>query len=295
MNAEYIERLQAAAKGKGFSLRDEVAAHRVFVAPPPPIDRRVVKTDAKLHVPTLNLADYVASSAEPPPAVHRSNVGFNWGVLMNDQLGDCGPAMAIHADEAFHLDAGTPVPPYADIDAVTFYEEEAGYVPGNPATDGGSNNNTLAQRWTNPGILCKATGQRSQIAASIFIDPKDPRLTRIGIWEFIAVFRAIGLPTSAQSQHSYWQVTDKTLTGAAALGSWGYHDIPILSYDDAHQRDISWGIEMLVDWDFDTSYGVGGFVVVTKDQLNNKGVSPSGVDWSALNADIQKLPSVPAN
>lgn len=250
---------------------------------------------AGLHKPAINLADHVVDSAEPPAAVHRSNLGFKWGALLNDQLGDCGEAMAIHGDEAFHLDAGTPVPPYADDDAETFYEEVGGYVPGNPNTDNGTDNSVLVQKWQQVGIPCKANGQRYKIAGSVFVDPKDERLTKIGIWEFVAVFRALGLPTTAQTQNGRWSVVDPSLQGDSAVGSWGYHDIPYLSYDQNRIRTITWGEEWLVDWVFDKAYAAGGFAVVTTDQLNLQGVSPAGVNWSSLVAALKGLPSVPAS
>lgn len=246
------------------------------------------------HTPKLDLADYVAAGAEPPPAVHRSHLSFPFGILANDRLGNCGEAMVIHAIEAFHLSAHTTPPPFVDQDAIKLYSDVMGYVPGDPSTDQGTDNHKLVDFWKNTGVTCAAEVAANtpvlphKIAGSLFVDPKDTRLTRIAIWEFVVMFRAIGLPITAQGKHE-WKLVDPSLQGPAGVGSWGYHDIPYLSYDQKRIRNVSWGQELLVDWDFDLAYADSGFVVVSRDMLNRRGMSPSGVNWTALLADLAKL------
>lgn len=263
-----------------------------------PNAEREVPQDPKLgHAgvarPVLGLADYVDPNARKvPAAVHRSHLEFPWGALLNDSIGDCGEAMAIHGIEAFHLDAGTAVPPFGDPQAEKAYEDVGGYVPGDPSTDKGTDNQTLVDYWRDVGIL-DAAGQRHTIAGSLFIPPHRIDLTKLGIWEFVAVFRAIGLPITAQGQRR-WRVTDPSLQGPAAPGSWGYHDIPYFSFDAKCLRNVSWGVPMLVDWPFDLAYAVQGIVVVTHEQTNLRGISPSGIDWTQLNADLAKFPPASA-
>lgn len=296
MNDAYLRRLKAAVD------RVEDTFEKVFYDDHPEPDRTdyPMRQQPRLHVPTLALKDFLASGAYPPPAVARTQPGYAWGMLLNDRLGDCGEAMSIHGDEAFHLDAGTPVPPYTDADAEAWYEIVGNYNPNAPLvngvnpTDQGTDNDVLVQKWKNPGLLCKATGQYSKIVASLFIDPADKLVTQIGIWEFIAVFRATGLPITAQTQ-PVWRVSDDSLQGPAAVASWGYHDTPHIAYNRRGPITITWGAEKQETWDFDATYGVGGFVVVTEDQLNNEGVSPTGVNWTQLNAALADLPAAPVS
>lgn len=245
------------------------------------------------HKPRLALADFVAPDGlQVPNAVHRKpNTGL--GMLLNDTLGDCGPAMAIHGNEMFHRDAGTPVPPWADIDAEVFYEEEGGYVHGRPETDQGSDNNVLVAHWKNPGILCKADGTRHKIVESLFVEPTE-QMTKLAIWEFVVCFRAYGLPITAENQ-THWKVVGEGTRADAQVGSWGYHDVPLTSYGPWNVGLITWAERMMATWAFDRKYAVQSFVVVTEEQLNLKGVSPAGVDWTALNAAIESLPPAPNN
>jgi hypothetical protein len=284
-----FDRLKEAARSEFFELE-----HLVHHEP-----KGVVrKTEPKLHTPQLNLADYVESEAQPPAAVHRSHLG---NPLLKDPLGntdwgDCGDAMTLHAFEAFHLDAGTPPPPFVTGDALHLYSAVSGFdpnqgPPGQNPTDQGTDNQQLVNYLLSTGALCAADGSVHRATASLFVDPADPVLSRIAMWEFVALFRAVGLPNTAQGQQA-WKVVDPSLQGDAAVGSWGYHDIPYFSYDGQRIRTDSWGLPILVDWDFDRAYAVQGFVLTTQDQLNLQGVSPAGVNWTKLNADIAKLPSV---
>lgn len=289
-----FDRLDRAVQSAAFDLRSFVRPHHIVL---PQTVR--LKASPRVAQPKLNLADYVSAQAQPPDAVHRSNLGnsFLRDALGNTEWADCGDAMAIHGDEAFHLDAGTPVPPFVTGDALRLYSEVSGFDPnrggpGQNPTDTGTDNQQLVDHWRDVGILCAGDNQRHKIAGTVWVDTKDPVLNRIAIWEFVVLFRALGLPKTAQSQ-TEWKLTDPALQGDAALGSWGYHDVPYFSYDSQRIREDSWGQPILVDWDFDKPYAVQGLVVVTTEMLNLRGVSPAGVDWTKLNADMAKFPPVP--
>jgi hypothetical protein len=239
--------------------------------------------------PKLKLSNYVHSDApQVPKAVHRSHLEHNFPMYGNDRLSDCGEAMGLKGIEAFHLDAHTPVPPFTEADAERLYEEVGGYVPGDPATDNGTDNQVLVEWWQSHGVTCAADKSTHKIVATVEVDPKDVALNQRAIWEFVVLFRAVGLPVTAQGQRA-WDVADPSLQGPAALGSWGYHDVPYLSYDGSRYRVETWGSNLLATYAFDAAYAVGGFVVVTEEQLDKKGMSPAGFDWTKLNADVRSL------
>lgn len=248
------------------------------------------------HTPKLDLREYLVDepqNIEVPTSVHRKSTR-GLGMLLNDSLGDCGEAMMIHGIEMFHRDAGTPVPPFADIDAQNAYSLIGGYVPGDPSTDQGTDNNVLVEKWKNPGITCQADNGVHTIENSVFVDPTDPQLTKLAIWEFVVCFRAYGLPETAEQQ-THWQEDDSAPPAQQEVGSWGYHDIPLTSYGPKNVGLITWGEPWMATWPFDVRYSVQGFVVVTKEQTNLQGVSPAGVDWTKLNSDIGKLPADPSS
>jgi hypothetical protein len=271
----------AAAQAEGFDLRE--VTHTKLPAKLPKLGHRSGRR------PKLDLADYIVRDAPVvPPAVYRSNLEHDFPMYLNNELGDCGEAMTLHGIEAFHLDARTGVPPFADGDAEKLYEEVGGYVPGEPETDKGTDNGVLVEYWQTSGVACAADGSVHKIVASVFVEPKNVDLNQRAIWEFVALFRAIALPETAQGQKE-WQVTEPKLEGPAAPGSWGGHDIPYFSYDGKRYRCATWGAELLLTYEFDVDYAIEGFVVVTKEMLDQEGVSPAGIDWSALTSDIKSL------
>jgi hypothetical protein len=251
-------------------------------------------------VPHVDLADYVHPGAPAlPAAVHRSDAGFEWGALLNDTIGDCGEAMPIHGIEAMHLDVGSAPPAFANEDAEFLYEKVGGYVPGNPATDQGTDNGVLVEYWTEEGVLCHADGSIHRIIGTAGVS-MDTAMIQRAIWEFVVLFRAIDLPITAQGQ-SQWEVMgDPATDPEAAVGSWGGHDIPYLSYDGQRYRCISWGQELLVAVAFDITYAMQGssipadafpgFVVVTEDMADDPGqIAPSGVMIGQLVTDLKGM------
>jgi hypothetical protein len=256
----------------------------------------------KPHEPDLDLSDYLTADPDNiaetlPPAVHRDLPGYPWGMLMNDTLGDCGEAMACHGIEAMRAIEGEAHVQFVDEDAERLYEHVGGYVPGDPDTDQGTDNKVLSQYWKNPGIYCQANKTRHKAPVSVYVDPSQLALTQLAIYEFMVCFRAVGLPMTAQKQTASgeWELVDPKLKGDSAVGSWGYHDIPLRSYDQNGLLVVTWGSELVEDNDFDHAYAVQGFFVLTHDQLGQKSRTINGVDWSKLLADAAKVPSVPAS
>ncbi len=244
------------------------------------------------HTPPLRLADYITSTPPSvPAAVDRSDASFAWGMLANDTLGDCVIAMMMHSIEAFHLDATTPVPVFSDADAIAAYEAITGYNPANPNSDQGTNEGQAMTYWQHTGLRCSADDSIHTIATTVAVNPTSIDERRRAIWEFVALQYGLALPLTAQGQ-TEWSVTDSTLQGNAAPGSWGGHGVPALSYDSASETVITWGADLVMDEAFALAYLQEAHVVVTTEMLSRSGTSPAGIDWDALIADIKTLPTV---
>src|SRR5215469_12071834 len=93
---------------------------------------------ARADDPKLHLHAYL-NRAELPPLPNSTDWSVfvkTWPMLDNDKLGDCVPAVILHSAQlATAIAANEYVP--TDADAVALYEAIGGYVPGDPATDGG--------------------------------------------------------------------------------------------------------------------------------------------------------------
>jgi hypothetical protein len=270
-----------------FRLRDE------HVTPTLPATPKTGLNLDTLHRPTLKLADYIKPElAAPPAAVSRPHPGFNWGMLKNDEVGDCVIAMMLHSIEDFHLDAGTPVPAFTDEDAIKLYSAITGYNPNDPNTDQGTNETTAMHYWERRGLRTSDNVDH-QIVATVAVDPSNLNECRIAIDEFVDLQIGIALPLTAQGQ-TEWTVVGNGKTGHSAPGSWGGHGIPYREYDAETFKCVTWGAELLLTVPFHQAYAQEAHVVVTMEMLNRTGVGPSGVAWDELIADIKVLKSAPA-
>lgn len=240
------------------------------------------------HTPKLHLGQYLSASAEPPASVHRGLFTGYTDVLANDTLGDCGEAMTLHGIEGMHHAAGTTVPAFTRQDAINLYEVVGGYVPGNPNTDQGTDNSVLIKDWEGAGVKCAADGSVHKITGSVAVDATNIVECQTAIYEFGALFCAVDLPITAQGQ-TVWSVVGNGQTGNSAPGSWGGHDVVAMAYSGDTIDVDTWGVWTPVTADFRTTYQAGFFAVVSQDMLNRSGVSPTGLDWSALVADLQAL------
>jgi hypothetical protein len=243
---------------------------------------------AGTHTPKLALGDYLSANATAPPSVHRGLFAGYTNVLANDALGDCGEAMVIHGIEGMRHAAGTTVPSFVAQDAINLYEPVGGYIPGDPSTDQGTDNDVLVKYWENPGVTCAADNSIHTIAGSIAVDPTNDLECQIAVYEFASLFCAWNMPITAQGQ-STWKVVGDGQTGDSAPGSWGGHDTVALAYSGSTLDINTWGLWTPVEKAFRAAYAIGFFAVVAQDMLGRTGVSPTGLDWTALVADLQKI------
>ena len=243
----------------------------------------------------LNLADYVDRSQlqNLPPALAPQPlpVGFKFGMLLNDKLGDCVPAEMIHSVELFHIAAGTTVPPFADIDAQNLYSLVGGYVPGKPNTDQGTDPTKAWNLWKTHGIHCKANNSVHKIQDLVGFDPSDVNLRHLAIYEFDAAQYAIALPAAWQGQPK-WSGVPIEGEQNTVPGSWGGHGICARAYDSTGAEDIvTWGEDLVAEGDSLSAYLQQAAVVVSNEMLSKTGVSRCGLSWGDLLSDVQKVVS----
>src|SRR5260221_9174941 len=128
----------------------------------------------------LSLSTYLDDTTRLPPLPKRfGNLSVwdatQWGMLGNDEVGDCvfaGFAHQIMLWKATALghDAGS----FTDDDVLANYSDATGYDPNDPSTDRGANMVRACQWWKNNGfsdhkIVGFAEVKHSQVAEAAFI------------------------------------------------------------------------------------------------------------------------------
>ncbi len=240
------------------------------------LGRKAIKTDSR----TLMLANYLTPSLPPPPPAADWTKGITgWGMMLNDQLGDCTIAGVAHAVQVWSANTGSTIT-LADSVVQSYYETWDGYVPGNTSTDNGGVELDVLNDWQKQGF--------SGHALMAFADPKPANLVEIrqSISLFGGVYIGLGLPVTAQNQ-DVWDVVPKG--GAKAKkGSWGGHCVFVPKYDEKGFTCITWGELKTMTLAFWNKYCDEAHTLLGQDWLNAKG-SPQGFNQTQLQADLSAI------
>ena len=243
------------------------------------LGRKAVKTDSR----TLMMASYLTPSLPPPPPAKDWTKGIaNWGMMLNDKLGDCTIAGAAHAVQVWSANTGTEVT-VSDDTVQSYYQQWDGYVPGQPNTDNGGVELDVLNDWQKQGFA------DNKLLA--FIDPKPSNLVQIrqSITLFGGVYIGLALPLTAQSQ-DVWDVV-KTGGAKAKPGSWGGHCVFVPKYDQHGFTCITWGALKTMTLAFWKKYCDEAHPLLDQQWLTAKG-SPDGFDQNQLLTDLNAIKSI---
>lgn len=240
------------------------------------LGRKAIKTDSR----TLRLARYLTPALPaPPPAADWTKGITGWGMMMNDQLGDCTIAGLGHAIQVWTANNGSLVTvPDSTIEG--YYEKWDGYVPGDPNTDNGGIELDVLNDW-----------QKSDFAGHKLMAFSDPKVSdlvemRQAIALFGGVYIGLALPVTAQSQE-VWDVVKRGGANARP-GSWGGHAVFVPKYDEHGFTCVTWGQLKVMTLAFWKKYCDEAHTLLGQDWLTAKG-SPSGFDLAQLEADLKAI------
>jgi hypothetical protein len=206
-----------------------------------------------------------------------------WGMLGNDQVGDCTMAGAAHVAMAVDKYGQNRDLTITDQQVLTAYSAVSGYNPADPATDVGATLQDALNYWRKQGLV------GNTIAAFAFIDPQDLELVRACIAVFGAVYTGFNVPQSAMEQFNHgqpWTVTGRT----RMLGG---HCVPLGAYTPDTFTCVTWGQTQTMDLGFYRRYFDEVAVPIDLDWMRANGTSPAGLDVAALNTDFTALTGQP--
>lgn len=244
-------------------------ARRLGALPPKPDRRR------------LALAAYLPAGQLPPPPAESYRTGgiTDWGLMGNDQLGDCTVAGIGHLVMGWsHTASGTAVT-IPDADIQTAYSAVSGYNPVTGANDNGALLLDALDYHRQTGI----GGNKNTGYAAL--DLRDPTAVRQAVYLFGGAYAALRLPDSAMQQTDAGQAW----TVPWFSSSLGGHCVPILSYSADWLWCITWGKIQGMTWDFFARFFVEAYAVVDPSWLSQTGTSPTGLNLSALQSDLSAV------
>jgi hypothetical protein len=237
------------------------------------LGKKPPKVDAK----RLKLGRYLLPGMLPAPS-SQDWVGAitDWGMMLNNELGDCVFAGIGHAIQTWSANnSGTEVT-VPDSGILSAYELWAGYDPANPDTDQGAFEVDVLNRWRQEGF------QGHALRAYADPDPGNIEHVKQAITIFGGVYLGLALPTSAQSE-DVWADT------SGEPGTWGGHCVWVPRYDSDGPTCVTWGELKRMTWDWFVKYCDEAHALMSDDFLRPSNFSASGFDLGQLEADLQAL------
>jgi hypothetical protein len=238
------------------------------------LGRKAIKTDTR----TLRLARYFTEDLPSPPVAKDWSKGItSFGMMLNDQLGDCTIAGCGHAVQVLSANAGAEIT-VPDSAILAAYEQWDGYKPADPSTDQGGVELDVLTDWRKNGLA----GHK----LLAFADPEATNVIEIKqcIALFGGVYIGVSLPLTAQTQ-DVWDAVDDPGDGSAQAGSWGGHCVFVCAYDSDGLTCITWGAQKKMTWTFWNEYVDEAHALLSADWLGANG-APSGFDLAQLQADL---------
>jgi len=246
------------------------------------ITRKLGKLPKREDPRTLQLTRYLVSEEIiflPTGSDWTQLATDPWGMMKNDELGDCGIAAPGHMVQAWTANAKGAEVTISDEDIVKAYCDVGGYVIGRPETDQGCVMLDALNYWRRVGI------GGHKIAAFVEFDPTDRVQVRAANWLFGGAYLGFMLPISARSQ-DVWEVT----TGPdAEFGSWGGHACAGTTVDLEQCSLITWGYVQPYSYAFLAKYSDEAYAVLSEDWMGQDAKSVQGFDLGKLQTDLDKL------
>lgn len=246
--------------------------------------------------PRLSLKNYLYKGVPTPPAAidyALKGTAALANIYGNDQLGDCTCAAAFHIDGTLLANADQPVTFAAD-DAIKFYSASCGYVPGDPSSDQGGDEQTVLNYWQQNGLLPDGS---HKISGWVAVDATNVDECKTALWLFENLYFGVELPDAwvnpmPGSNNFIWDVAGSAdPNNGHCFSGEGYNQIGVLI--------DTWGMIGTVTWAAVAKYAAasGGqgelYAVLGPDAIDKaNGKAPNGFDFTQLQADMQATGSI---
>lgn len=216
----------------------------------------------------------------PLCANYTAGMRANFGMMLNDQLGDCTCAAYYHARQIWssfsRLQEVTP----PDSDVLALYEANCGYNPKNPATDQGGVEQDVLTYLLNTG----APGCEPIIAFAE-VDARDADQLRRTIYECGVAYLGINLPShilGAGEPPAVWDYK-------SGAGIDGGHAIILCGYTIDGFELVSWGRKYFATNEFIAAYCEEAYAIADGEWIKNTGLTPLNMSVAQLETQMEAL------
>jgi len=276
-----VKKLDKAASHSSITLRHDPTRIDPFKLK---LGKQPVRHDPR----TLLFASYLTPALPTPPATFdlTKKVGASWGMMANDQIGDCTCAAAGHLIMEWTANAGKKMVTPTDKQIIAAYSSITGYNPVTGANDNGAQEVDVLNYWRQTGIA------NDKIGAYVALEPANHTHIMDSVYIFEGCYIGLRLPKSAQAQtqnHQPWSVPPGGPTGDGAPGSWGGHAVPVVAYDARSITVVTWGALQTMTWGFWAAYCEEAYAILSTDYITGKKTTPQGFNLQQLQTDLADL------
>ena len=242
--------------------------------------------------PRFALKNYLKQSLPAPPTYcdYAPKAGPALDQMyLNDQLGDCVIACMAHIEGVFIGNSGGGKQTIPASEILALYSAIGGYVPGDPSTDNGCDEQTALNYWQQKGLA----GGKNKIKAWLSVDGSNPVEVRTALWLFENLMFGMELPdawiTPFPSEHGFvWDV-------AGAANPDNGHCVAGVGYKPSGIEISTWGMLGTITNAAIAEYATGGtqgelYTVLSQDAISKATLkAPNGFDFSQLLADLDSM------
>lgn len=243
------------------------------------------KLAPKHNLATPNLANFLSMkllAKKLPPTPKAFGWEYKvpkagWGMMGNDEAGNCVVAMAGHLILTWTSQKGKPMAPTTE-QCLRVYKELTGWTPGDDASDTGLVLVDFLDYWRWTGLPCtdaKGNEVKHKILGHASVDIRNVAQLNAATYIFEGIGLGIQCPQSAVDDTSNWAVVPNSPIA-------GGHAIPRVGYGRKGNHIISWGLSIPVTSQFEIDNLDEAHAIVSEDALNLDGKSVSGFDKKGL-------------
>lgn len=241
------------------------------------------KLPARVNATQLKLSTYLDPAVLPriPSEFGHERAIADYGMLGNDEIGDCVWAGAAHETMIWAREAGRDVG-FDTVAVTSDYRAVTGYDPDDPSSDRGTDMQEAASYRRRLGIIDSA-GIRHRVGAYVALTPGDPEQLAAAVYIFGAVGVGLRLPTYALDEFDArkpWDVRH----GVPDIA--GGHYVPAVAKRGGRFCVVTWGRVQEMTVGFYRRYCDEAIVYLSTEILA-AGHSPEGFDLAQLQADLK--------
>lgn len=246
------------------------------------------KTPARPNSVKFKFRKYSDPTALPTPPLRFGQfwrVNIPWGVLGNDDFGDCVWAGAAHETMIWAAGGGKSIAPFTDKNVLSDYSAATGFDPKRiDETDVGTDMQEAASYRKNTGIV-DSRGRRHKIDSYVALTPGDIDELMLACYLFGPVGVGINFPGIADKQFDKavpWDATPSRVIGG--------HYIPVVGRNSkGNILCITWGRLHAMTPDFIRKYNDESIAYLSFDWLTRELVTRDGFDLDTLRKDLKSL------